>query len=136
MIRAFFHRIDGRFDRSVSRDDDDDRFRRAAFDLFQEFDAAHAGHPQIGQHDIERGGFEQFQSFDAAARRRDIVALIFQNILHDVALRQFVLDNQNFSRHNIEEFNHKAHKGHKEDTKKNRKPLLFCVSLCPLCASW
>ena len=58
VVGALLHRLHRRLHAGISSHNDDDRFRTAALDLFQNFQAAQPRQPQVQQHHVDAGGVQ------------------------------------------------------------------------------
>ena len=63
---AGLHRGDRVFDRGVGRHQDDQAFGTALLDLGQQLEPVHLGHPEVRQHQVERGGLDHRARLAAA----------------------------------------------------------------------
>src|SRR5271156_318953 len=74
VVGAGLHRLDGVFDRRECGHQDDQALGRAAFNLVEQFEAAHLRHTVVGEHEIELGFGEKRDGLRAVLGGADVVA--------------------------------------------------------------
>jgi hypothetical protein len=81
VVRALLEGFDGRGDRGVARHHDDLDGFVVALDLAEQIEAAHLGHPDIGDRGIVELGANRFECLSAGADASDVVAPLSKSFL-------------------------------------------------------
>ena len=89
----------GGFDRgvdvAVARDHDDRHRLDEMPQLLQDFEAVHARHLDVEEHEIRRFTLDQLDAFLAGRRQHHVVAVVFQrSSFNDLRITDLVVDDQ------------------------------------------
>ena len=92
--RAEPRRFDRGGDVGVAGDDDDRRDLDEVPQLLQHFEAVHARHLDVEEHQVGRLALDQLDAFLAGRRQHHVVAVVLERHLQRVANRRLVVDDQ------------------------------------------
>ena len=96
--RPALHRLDGRLDRAVARDENHLGVGLHLLALGQNFEPAHLRHLEIGDHDFVRADLQQRRPLRPARGDDALEADAPQTIGHRLGMRGIVVDHQHLDR--------------------------------------